>query len=80
MLVMTDSQLSKIQNQLNHFVLENADSVDVNDKNNRKKADLVYAPADKGGRNLINVRHYFKGFKLSWLSMTTTGVISLIRS
>ena len=67
MLDMTDSQLSKIQNQLNQFVLENTHSSDVNDKNNWIKADLLYAPADKGGRNLINVRHYFKGLKLSWL-------------
>ena len=68
MLDMTDSQLEKIQNQLNHFVLENTDSSDVNEKsNNWIKADLLYAPADKGGRNLINVRHYFKGLKLSWL-------------
>ena len=66
MLDMTDSQLEKIQNQLNHFVLENTDSTDVNEKsNNWIKADLLYAPADKGGRNLINVRHYFKGLKLS---------------
>ena len=47
--------------------MENTDSSDVNDKNNWIKADLLYAPADKGGRNLINVRHYFKGLKLSWL-------------
>ena len=67
MLDMTDSQLGKIQNQLNQFVLENTDSSEGNDKNNWIKADLLYAPADKGGRNLINVRHYFKGLKLSWL-------------
>ena len=68
MLDMTDSQLEKIQNQLNHFVLENTDSSDVNEKsNNWIKADLLYAPANKGRQNLINVRHYFKGLKLSWL-------------
>ena len=64
MLDMTDSQLGKIQNQLNQFVLENTYSIEGNDKNNWIKADLLYAPADKGGRNLINVRHYFKGLKL----------------
>ena len=58
MLDMTDSQLEKIQNQLNHFVLENTDSSDVNEKsNNWIKADLLYAPADKAGQNLINVKH-----------------------
>ena len=67
MLDMTNPQLGKIQNQLNQFVLENTDSIEGNDKNNWIKADLLYAPADKGGRNLINVRHYFKGLKLSWL-------------
>ena len=65
MLDMTDSQLGKIQNQLNQFVLENTDSSEGNDKNNWIKADLLYAPTDKRGRNLINVRHYFKGLKLS---------------
>ena len=34
MLDMTDSQLGKIQNQLNQFVLENTDSSEGNDKNN----------------------------------------------
>ena len=34
MLDMTDSQLEKIQNQLNHFVLENTDSSDANEKSN----------------------------------------------
>ena len=54
MLDMTDSQLGKIQNQLNQFVLENTDSIEGTDKNNWIKADLLYAPADKGGRNLIS--------------------------
>ena len=62
-----DSQHGKIQSQLNQFVLENTDSTEGNNKNSWMKADLLYAPADKGGRNLINVRHYFKGLKLSWL-------------
>ena len=35
MLDMTDSQLNKIQNQLNHFVLENTDSSYVNEKSNK---------------------------------------------
>ena len=44
MLDMTDSQLEKIQNQLNYFVLENTDSTDVNEKsNNWIKAELMYA-------------------------------------
>ena len=34
MIDMTDSQLGKIQNQLNQFVLENTDSSEGNDKNN----------------------------------------------
>ena len=64
MLAMTDFQLGQIQNRLNQFVLENTDSIEGTDKNNWIKADLLYAPADKRGRNLINGRHYFK---LSWL-------------
>ena len=67
MLDMTDSQLSKIQTQLNQFVLENTDSIEGIDKKNWIKTDLLYAPADKGGRKLINVRNYFKGFQLPWL-------------
>ena len=61
MLDMTDSQLTKIQTQLNQFVLENTDSSGNGEKKNWIKSDLLYARANQGGRNLINVRNYFKG-------------------
>merc|ERR1712082_310239 len=31
------------------------------------KEDLLYGKTKQGGRNLINVRNYCKGLKLSWL-------------
>ena len=67
MLDMTDFQLTKVQTQLNQFVLENTDSSGTGDKKNWIKSDLLYGKASQGGRNLINVRNYFKGLKLSWL-------------
>ena len=67
MLDMTDSQLTKVQTQLNQFVLENTNSSGTGDKKNWMKEDLLYGKTNQGGRNLINVRNYFKGLKLSWL-------------
>ena len=67
MLDMTESQLTKVQTQLNQFVLENSDSSGTGDKKNWMKEDLLYGKTKQGGRNLINVRNYFKGLKLSWL-------------
>ena len=64
---MTDSQLTKVQTQLNQFVLYNSESSATGDKINWMKEDLLYATKAQGGRNLINVRNYFKGLKLSWL-------------
>ena len=67
MLDMKESQLTKVQTQLNQFVLENSDSSGTGDKKNWMKEDLLYGKTKQGGRNLINVRNYFKGLKLSWL-------------
>ena len=53
MLDMTDSQLTKVQTQLNQFVLENTDSSGTGDKKNWIKLDLLYGKASQGGRNLI---------------------------
>ena len=64
---MTESQLTKVQTQLNQFVLDNSESSGTGDKKNWIKEDLLYGTKAKGGRNLINVRNYFKGLKLSWL-------------
>ena len=61
MLDLTDTQLKKIQRQLNNYVLDNADSPDGNAKpNNWIKADTLYAPSNIEGKNLINVKHYFR--------------------
>ena len=70
--ILNEKEMENIQNMLNHFVEHN--ELNISPKKRWIPNDLLYAPRNEGGFNMINVKDFFCALRNNWIRRYIQGL------